>query len=281
MKIVRNVKEMSSLVRAIKKGGRSIGFVPTMGYLHEGHLSLVNAARRDADVVVMSVFVNPAQFGPEEDFGRYPRDFKRDRRMSREAGVDILFCPSAGQMYPPGYATYVNVERITYGLCGVSRPGHFRGVATVVAKLFGIVKPDIAYFGQKDAQQAAVIRRMVRDLNIDVEIRTMPIVREKDGLAMSSRNRYLSGHERTRALAIYRALKKAGAMVAAGEKDARRIVREMKRVISPDRSFMIEYISIVDPDELTYLRRISGKALIALAARVGKTRLIDNIIVRG
>ena len=280
MKLVDSISRMSTFAKMLKREGKSIGFVPTMGYLHNGHMSLVNAAKKHTDVVVMSIFVNPIQFGPKEDFERYPRDFKRDEQLASEAGVDVIFYPSVKEMYPEGYATFVNVERLTDGLCGASRPGHFRGVTTVVAKLFGIVKPDIAYFGQKDAQQAAVIRKMAQDLNMGVEVKIMPIVREKDGLAMSSRNTYLSEDERKDALVLYQSLKKAESLVAGGEIDAKRIMKIIKEAIAARPAVKIEYISIVDAKELVELETIKKEALIAVAAHVGKTRLIDNIIVK-
>ncbi len=280
MKLVDSISRMSTFAKMLKKEGKSIGFVPTMGYLHNGHMSLVNAAKKHTDVVVMSIFVNPIQFGPKEDFERYPRDLKRDEQLASEAGVDVIFYPSVKEMYPEGYATFVNVERLTDGLCGASRPGHFRGVTTVVVKLFGIVKPDVAYFGQKDAQQAAVIRKMAQDLNMGVEVKIMPIVREKDGLAMSSRNTYLSELERKDALGLYQSLKKAESLVTGGETDAKRIIKIMKEAIAARPAVKIEYISIVDAKELVELETITKEALIAVAARVGKTRLIDNIIVK-
>jgi pantoate--beta-alanine ligase len=251
-----------------------------MGYLHDGHLSLVRAAKKHTDIVVMSVFVNPLQFGHKEDFERYPRDLKRDEQLASEAGVDIIFYPSVKDMYQEGYATYVTVERLTDGLCGASRPGHFRGVTTVVAKLFGIVRPDVAYFGQKDAQQAAVIKKMAQDLNMGVEIKILPIVREKDGLAMSSRNVYLSDPERKDALALYQSLKNAESLIAGGETDAGRIIKMIKDEIASKPLVKIEYVSIVDAKELVELETITKEALIAVAAHVGKTRLIDNIIVK-
>ena len=280
MKLVDSISRMSTFAKMLKKEGKSIGFVPTMGYLHNGHMSLVNAAKKHTDVVVMSIFVNPIQFGPKEDFERYPRDLKRDEQLASEAGVDVIFYPSVKEMYPEGYATFVNVDRLTDGLCGASRPGHFRGVTTVVVKLFGIVKPDVAYFGQKDAQQAAVIRKMAQDLNMGVEVKIMPIVREKDGLAMSSRNTYLSELERKDALGLYQSLKKAESLVTGGETDAKRIIKIMKEAIAARPAVKIEYISIVDAKELVELETITKEALIAVAARVGKTRLIDNIIVK-
>ena len=280
MKLIDSISRMTTLVKILKKEGKSIGFVPTMGYLHEGHMSMVKAAKKHTDVVVLSIFVNPLQFGPKEDFKKYPRDIKHDETLAGDAGVDIIFCPSTDEMYPEGYATYVNVENFTDKLCGVSRPGHFKGVATVVAKLLNIVKPDVAYFGQKDAQQMIVIRKMVKDLNMDIEIKAMPIIRETDGLAMSSRNIYLSEDERREALVLNRSLDKAQALIAAGEKDSARIVKAMKELISRNPLVKIDYVSIVDTKDLIELSDISGEALVAVAAFVGKTRLIDNIIVR-
>lgn len=280
MKLVDTISRMNTLVKILKKEGKSIGFVPTMGYLHEGHMSLVKAAKKHTDVVVLSIFVNPLQFGPKEDFKKYPRDIKRDEALAGDAGVDIIFCPSASEIYPEGYATYVNVEDYADKLCGASRPGHFKGVATVVAKLFNIVKPDVAYFGQKDAQQVVVIKKMVKDLNMDIEIKAIPIVRETDGLAMSSRNIYLSADERRQALVLHRSLEKASALIAAGERDPDKVVKSMKELIAHDPIVKIDYISIVGSKDLKSLPVISGEALVALAAFVGPTRLIDNITVK-
>jgi len=271
---------MSMLVRILKKEGKSIGFVPTMGYLHEGHLSLVKTAKKHTDVVVMSIFVNPLQFGQDEDLDKYPRDFKHDEEMARSAGVDVIFYPSAKDMYPEGYATYVNIDGLSDDLCGKSRPGHFLGVATIVAKLFGIVKPDLAYFGQKDAQQAVIIKKMVEDLNMGIEIKILPTVREPDGLAMSSRNTYLSEAERADAAILYKSLKKAEELIKLGERESKKIIKTMRTMIEARPAAKIDYISIVDTKELTDMNTISGDALIALAVSVGKTRLIDNIIVK-
>jgi len=278
MKTIDNIPRMSTLIKILKKESKSIGFVPTMGYLHEGHLSLMRQAKKHTDVVVMSIFVNPIQFGKDEDFDKYPRDFSRDEELARSAGVDVVFCPQVKDMYPEGYSTYVDVQGLTEGLCGTSRPGHFRGVATVVTKLFCIVKPDIAYFGQKDAQQAFVIRKMARDLNMDVEIKVLPTVREKDGLAMSSRNTYLSRVEREEATLLYQALKKAEALIDSGETDAKKIIKAMDETIRHSPSVKMEYMAVVDTKRLKPVQIISGEVLIALAAHVGKTRLIDNII---
>jgi len=272
---------MRKYSRNARQGGRTTGFVPTMGYLHEGHLSLVRAARKECDVVVMSIFVNPDQFGPGEDFDKYPRDMQRDRRLAEEEGVDAVFAPSAGEMYPDGYATYVEVTGgITEKLCGGSRPGHFRGVTTVVAKLFNAVLPDKSYFGQKDAAQAVVIKRMVRDLNMPVDIRVMPIVREVDGLAMSSRNTYLSEDARPQALGLFRSLKLAEKMIASGELSAGRIKEEMRKLLEAGKDVRIDYIEIADAESLESLENVTDNALIAVAAFVGTTRLIDNVIIR-
>ena len=280
MKIVDNISRMSTFTKIMKREGKSIGFVPTMGYLHEGHLSLARTAKKHTDMVVMSIFVNPLQFGAGEDLDKYPRDLKRDEELARVAGVDVIFYPSEKEMYPEGYATYVNVERLTDNLCGASRPGHFKGVTTVVAKLFEIVKPDIAYFGWKDAQQAIIIRKMAKDLNMDVEIKILPTIREKNGLAMSSRNAYLSENEREDALSLHRSLKKAEELIAGGERDSKKIIKAMEETIKTIPTARIDYISVVDTKELKNMKTIFGEALIALAISIGKTRLIDNVIVK-
>lgn len=281
MKLVDSISRMSTLAKMLKKEGKSIGFVPTMGYLHEGHLSLARTAKKHTDVVVMSIFVNPLQFGPGEDFAKYPRDIKRDEDLARGAGTDIIFCPTVTEMYPYGYATYVNVERLTDNLCGKSRPGHFRGVTTVVTKLFGIIKPDVAYFGQKDAQQAIVIRKMAEDLNTGVEVKILPTVREESGLAMSSRNSYLSEMQRRDASGIYHSLEKARAMVKEGETDPKKIISAVSDMIKRIPEARLDYLAIVDTVELKNMAIISGEALIAVAVFLGKVRLIDNIIVKG
>lgn len=270
---------MSTFVKMIKKEGKSIGFVPTMGYLHEGHLSLVKAAKKHTDVVIMSIFVNPIQFGPKEDFEKYPRDIKHDEEMAREAGVDVIFYPSLKDMYPEGYATYVTVENLTGSLCGESRPGHFRGVATVVTKLFNIVKPDVAYFGQKDMQQTMVIKKMALDLNMDVEVKMMPVFREKDGLAMSSRNTYLSNADRTNAAVLYQAIKNAEMLIKNGERDAGKVVKAVEDMIKANRSARIEYVKLVDTKELKDVNMITGEIALAVAVFFSNTRLIDNTII--
>jgi pantoate--beta-alanine ligase len=279
MKIIKNIHEMQETAESIRRSGKIIGFVPTMGYLHDGHVSLIRIARKRADSVVVSIFVNPAQFGPNEDFKNYPRDFKRDEKLAQEAGADIIFYPSKENIYPGGYRTYVSVEKITEVLCGSSRPGHFRGVTTVCAKLFNIVKPHFAVFGQKDAQQIVVIRRMVADLNLELEIVAGPIIREKDGLAMSSRNTYLSHEERRDALSIYQSLHRVKSMIDQGERDTGTLIHAMQERIQTEEHTRIDYIRIVNPDTLEDLERIHKKALVALAVFVGKTRLIDNLLV--
>ena len=270
---------MQRLAGRLRSRGR-LGFVPTMGCLHEGHLALVRAARRRCASVVVSVFVNPTQFGPGEDLARYPRDFARDRRLLRAEGVDVVFGPDAGEMYRPGHATRVDVERLTRGLCGRYRPGHFRGVATVVAKLLNIVRPDVAVFGQKDAQQAAVIRQMVRDLDFDVRIVVTPTVREPDGLAMSSRNGYLTPEERRQAPVLYRSLLLARGLVRQGERDAGRLRRAVRAAIRRGSDARVQYVELVDTAGLQPVRRVAGDVLLAVAVRFGRTRLIDNIILR-
>ncbi len=280
MKIVRDIAEMQQLAETYRQEGKRIGFVPTMGYLHEGHLSLMRQARPRCDVLVVSIFVNPTQFGPNEDFERYPRDFERDERLCRQEGVDVVFYPTAEAMYPQPYRTYVNVEQLTETMCGASRPGHFRGVTTVVTKLFHIVKPHLVVFGQKDYQQSLVIRQMVRDLNFDITIVVAPIVREADGLAMSSRNNYLTPEERQQALVLYRSLRKAEELIEQGEQDAARILEVMQQIIAGAPDARIDYIVIVDGDTLEPVTRVKDNTVIALAVYIGNTRLIDNTIIR-
>jgi pantoate--beta-alanine ligase len=271
---------MQRLSNRLKSEGRSIGFVPTMGYLHKGHLSLVERSVKENDFTIASIFVNPIQFGPKEDFKKYPRDFKRDESMLKRAGVDALFYPAANRMYPDPYHGYVEVEELGDTLCGKSRPGHFKGVATVVTKLFNIVKPDIAYFGQKDAQQALIIDKMSKDLNMGIKIRAMPTVREKDGLAMSSRNTYLGAAERKEAAVLYKSLLLARQMINRGERSAQKIINRMKALIKQKKAAAIDYVEIVDAATLKPVKNIAGDILIALAVRIGNTRLIDNIKIR-
>ncbi len=279
MQIIRTISEMRSLSDALRKGGKTIGFVPTMGFLHAGHLSLMQRARQECGAVVVSIFVNPTQFGPNEDFERYPRDEEGDRGKCESAGVDILFAPSVTEMYPDKPTVSVTVDGISNILEGAVRPGHFRGVATVVAKLFHIVKPHKAFFGQKDYQQCAVIKRMVKGLNIDVEIAALPTVREQDGLAMSSRNSYLNSDERRAAAVIYRALASAEHLARAGAKDPEKLKNKMQAVLREAPGIEIDYIEIVDPESLMPLAMATGKMVILVAVRLGRTRLIDNIVV--
>ena len=264
-----------------KRDGKRIGLVPTMGALHEGHLSLIRAARAQSDVVAVSLFVNPLQFGPNEDLAKYPRTFERDRQVLEAEKADLLFAPSNDDMYPPGATTFVTVEGLSEKLCGRSRPGHFRGVTTVVAKLFHIVEPDLAFFGQKDAAQVAIVRRMVRDLNFPVRIVVCPIVREPDGLAMSSRNAYLDPQQRKRATALYRALMRVQTLADTGERSAARLTEAGKQVIAEEAGVRLDYFEIVGPDTLDPVNDISRGALVAVAAFLGATRLIDNLVLHG
>jgi len=281
MKICKTIDEMRQASRAARIDGRRLGLVPTMGALHEGHLSLVRTARQRCDSVAVSIFVNPAQFGPTEDFSKYPRSFERDCQLLEVEGVNIVFAPSADEMYPPGSATFITVEGLSEKLCGESRPGHFRGVTTVVAKLFNIVQPDLAVFGQKDSAQAVIIRRMVRDLNFDVEIVVCPIVRERDGLAMSSRNAYLNPQQRKQALVLYRALMRVQFLSDKGEKDARKLIAAALEVMREEPGVRLDYFEVVDRETLDPVADTSKGALVAGAAFVGTTRLIDNILLHG
>jgi pantoate--beta-alanine ligase len=279
MQIATTIAQIREYVAEARAAGKSVGFVPTMGALHVGHASLIDAAAKRCDYVVVSIFVNPTQFGPGEDFDRYPRPFEKDVQLCKEHGAHAIFAPSADQMYPRENLTWVTVEKLTEPLCGRSRPGHFRGVTTVCAKLFNIVGADRAFFGQKDAQQAAVIRRMVADLNMPLEIVVCPTVREPDGLAVSSRNQYLSPQERKDATVIFRALSRGADLIDAGEREVARIVEAMHEVLRQVPVLRVEYVSIVDAESLRELDRVRGKALVAVAGRLGSTRLIDNIMV--
>jgi len=281
MTIVTSVAEMKALGRSWSRAGKKIGFVPTMGYLHEGHLSLARESKRRADVTVVSIFVNPTQFGPNEDYKKYPRDLAKDAAYLERGGVDCLFHPEAAEIYPPGYRTFVEVEGLQDRLCGRSRPGHFRGVATVVLKLFEIVRPDLAFFGAKDAQQVLIIGRMAADLDLDVEVVTCPLVREADGLALSSRNAYLSPEERKAALALSTGLRWAEKAVAAGERDAARLVAGVRTVLEAEPLARVDYVEAVDPGTLEPVAEIRGEVLLALAVFIGATRLIDNVRLRG
>jgi len=276
MKIVKNIAEMSSLRPKLTA---PVGFVPTMGYLHEGHLVLVRRAREENPSVAVSIFVNPTQFGPREDFAQYPHDPGRDLALLEKEGVDIVFMPSAEEMYPPGFDSWVEVSKITEKLEGTARPGHFRGVATVVAKLFNIVHPDRAYFGQKDAQQLIVIKKMASDLDMGIEVVAVPTVREPDGLAMSSRNTYHNTEERKQAVVLYQSLNLAQKLYVEGERDARAIREQMTALIKRQPLAEIEYISIADAETLDELDRVKPPALVSMAVRFGKTRLIDNVVV--
>jgi len=279
MKIVNKVRQMQVLSDKFKKEGKKIAFVPTMGYFHKGHLSLMERGRKLADILVISIFVNPIQFGPGEDFREYPRDLERDLSLAEGVGVDVAFIPEAEEMYPPDYQTYLEVTGLTQHLCGLFRPGHFRGVTTVVAKLFNIVKPDIALFGLKDYQQYIVIKRMVRDLNYDIEVVGCPIIREEDGLAMSSRNTYLTPEQRKSALCLYQGIKLAERLVREGQRDAKIIIKEVIDYIESKPYTQIDYVKICHPETLDDLEYLNDKALLALAVRVGKARLIDNTIL--
>jgi pantoate--beta-alanine ligase len=279
MKIIQRTNDMRAFSRSSRKTGKRLGFVPTMGALHEGHLSLVRAAKAQCDFVAASIFVNPTQFGPNEDFSKYPRTFERDCEALDKEGVSIVFAPVVEEMYPSGAVTYVTVEGLSEKLCGKSRPGHFRGVTTVVSKLFHIVEPDVAFFGQKDAAQVAIIRRMVRDLNIPVEIAACPIVREADGLAMSSRNAYLDSPQRKAALVLSRSLSEVQRVFAFGEKNALRLVQASQKIFAGEPSVRLDYLEIVDPENLEPLGKVDASALVAVAAFVGTTRLIDNVVL--
>lgn len=279
MDICYTIKDVRERVNAWKREGLTVGFVPTMGYLHEGHKSLMQAARANNDKVVVSVFVNPMQFGPNEDLESYPRDFEKDSVLCESVGVDLIFHPEPEEMYADGFCSYVDMNGLTGELCGKSRPIHFRGVQTVVLKLFNIVKPDRAYFGQKDAQQLAVIKRMVKDLNVDTEIVGCPIVREADGLAKSSRNTYLNPDERKAALILSRSLKLGRELIENGETDSNAVIKAITDSINTEPLAKIDYVDVVDFDTITPVDRIGKSVLVAIAVYIGKTRLIDNFII--
>ncbi len=280
MKILTSISEVRSEVVTKRNNGQVVGFVPTMGALHEGHLSLIRTCRKQCDYVVVSIFVNPAQFGPGEDLDSYPRTMDADCEMCKQAGVDLVFAPAVNEMYPQENLTWVKVDKLGDYLCGASRPTFFRGVCTVVTKLFNIVMPDVAYFGQKDAQQLAIIRRMVRDLNIPVEIRSCPIVRDENGLALSSRNKYLNSTQRKQALCLHESLQYAQEMIKQGQHDTQTIIAAMQEIINKQPEAKIDYISIVDTEYLQPVTTINGPVLIALAVYIGTTRLIDNTTVQ-
>lgn len=279
MRVIEKISDMKEVIRSNKALGKTIGFVPTMGYLHEGHLSLMKKSVEANDLTVISIFVNPTQFGPNEDFEKYPRNIERDLQLAESVGVDVVFAPSVAEMYPDNYKTYVNVEDITNVMCGLSRPGHFRGVTTVVNKLFNIVEPDKAYFGQKDAQQVVVLKKMVRDLNMNLEIVTCPIIREPDGLAMSSRNVYLSEEERSAALILSKSLFEVEEMIKKGEKSRETVVKYLIDRIKSEKLADIDYVEVVNTESLGQVEKLEGSILVALAVRFGKTRLIDNVVV--
>jgi pantoate--beta-alanine ligase len=278
MKIFETVKEMQVYSESLRIAGKKIAFVPTMGYLHEGHLSLMREGKKRGDCLVISIYVNPTQFGPTEDLDQYPRDFDRDENLASDVGVDVIFYPPNREMYPQHYQTYINVENVTKNLCGASRPGHFRGVATVCAKLFNIVKPHVTVFGKKDFQQLITIKRMVEDLNMDLEVVGLSTMRESDGLAMSSRNTYLKDDERESALSLSRSMKLAKDLYDGGERDAASIISEMKTFIEGHPHTNIDYIKICDTTTMEDVDRLDGESVVALAVRVGSPRLIDNYV---
>lgn len=280
MRTVSTISEMQAISEAYRMEGKRIAFVPTMGFLHEGHLSLMEQGREKADILVASIFVNPAQFGPNEDLDTYPRAMESDLQKCEDVGVDIVFTPTKDQIYPDGYETYVQLEKLPDHLCGLSRPVFFKGITTVVTKLFNIVKPHVAVFGEKDFQQLAIIRRMVKDLNMEIEVLGGALVREKDGLAMSSRNAYLTEAQREEGLRLYQSLCKAKEMVKKGETDPKAIEKMTQEHINKAPEAKIDYISICDPDTLDEVDTISGPTLMALAVMMGKTRLIDNMMLR-
>ena len=279
MKIVAAIAEMRTLCRSAKSGGKRLGLVPTMGALHEGHLSLVRAAKEKTDVIATSIFVNPTQFGPSEDFSRYPRALEKDCAILEREGVEFVFAPTVEEMYPAGAVTWVTVGGLSDRLCGKSRPGHFRGVATVVAKLFHIIEPDAAFFGQKDAAQHAIIRKMVRDLDMPVAIEVCPIVREADGLALSSRNTYLNTEERKSALVLYRSLQCAQELFRTGERNSAKLIAAAHQEFASESNVRLDYFEIVNPDSLEPVLDTSSPSLAAVAGYVGNTRLIDNVVL--
>ncbi|TRZ76925.1 MAG: pantoate--beta-alanine ligase [Deltaproteobacteria bacterium] len=278
MKIISSIREMQVFSESARNSGQKISFVPTMGYFHDGHLSLMREGRQRADCLAISIYVNPTQFGPSEDFEKYPRDFERDKGLASDVGVDVIFYPEDKEMYPEHYQTYVNVDNVTQNLCGMSRPGHFRGVTTVCAKLFNIVKPHSAIFGKKDFQQLVAIKRMVLDLNMDIDIIGMPIVREPDGLAMSSRNVYLKTDEREGALSLSRSLNIAKEMYDRGERDVAAILAQVRKYIERHPHTNIDYAKICDTTTLKDIGHIEGESVLALAVKINKTRLLDNYV---
>ncbi len=279
METINSIGDLRKRLSLEREKGQTIGFVPTMGFFHRGHLELIKKARAENDLVVVSIFVNPTQFGPNEDYKKYPRNLKKDKKMASQIGVDYIFTPSADEIYPEDFSTYVKVEGMSNLLCGKYRRGHFRGVTTVVAILFNIVRPDRAYFGAKDYQQLVIIKRMVKDLNFGIEIREVPIVREKDGLAMSSRNEYLNPEERQVALVINKALRETKETFLQGQRHTGVILEKAEKVLNNEPAFKLEYLDICDAENLENINEISKKAIVAVAGYVGQTRLIDNIIL--
>lgn len=279
MRIIKTIAEIRACSSQLHAEGKTIGLVPTMGFIHEGHLSLIGESKRSTDITIVSIFVNPTQFGPKEDYDRYPRDIEGDTKKCSEIGTDLLFLPSVDDIYPKGFKAFVEVEGLSNKLCGISRPNHFRGVATIVTKLFNIIRPDKAFFGQKDYQQALIIKKLARDLNLGIDIIVMPTVREADGLAMSSRNSYLNDIERRTAGILYGSLMLAEELISSGKMSAKEIREKMGSLIANEGADQIEYISISDPETLEEVERIEGGVLIAVAVWIGKTRLIDNIII--
>jgi pantoate--beta-alanine ligase len=279
MRLIKSGKTVNSVLKGLIKSGKRIGFVPTMGALHEGHISLIKKARCENDIVVVSIFINPKQFCIDEDYDKYPKDISGDKIKAETAGCDILFCPDKGSLYKKDFSTYVEVQGLSEGLCGASRPGHFKGVATICIKLFNIVMPDTAYFGQKDYQQALIIKKMAEDLNMNLDIKVLPVVREPSGIAMSSRNARLNFQQKQKAGLIYQSLISAKRMVYSGERNANRIMRHMRKILSVP-GISIDYVSITDSASLKALQKINKQALIAVAIKIGGTRLIDNILVK-
>ncbi len=278
MKVIQTPQEMNNCSEKIRRQGKRIAFVPTMGYLHDGHLSLMSEGRKKADILIVSIFVNPTQFGPQEDLEAYPRDFEKDEKLMQEAGVDVVFYPQADTIYPEGYQTYITVEKVSQNLCGISRPFHFQGVATVVAKLFNIVNPHLALFGKKDFQQLILIKRMVKDLNFNIEIIGCPTFRETDGLAMSSRNSYLSAEERQTALNIKKSIDSVCDLFQNGERNTKTLLKKAEEILSEQPLIRIDYLKICDIETLEDIKIIEKESVLAIAAFVGKTRLIDNFV---
>ncbi|EAH6260466.1 pantoate--beta-alanine ligase [Campylobacter upsaliensis] len=278
MQIINDIKDLKNIIKKWKNQGLSIGYVPTMGYLHEGHLSLIKKASKN-DKIIVSIFINPMQFGVNEDLATYPRDLERDAKLCENEGVAVLFTPSVEQMYPKGFSSYVDMNSLTDKLCGAKREGHFRGVCTILMKFFHLITPDVAYFGQKDAQQCAVVKHMVEDLNLDLEIEICPIIREKDGLAKSSRNVYLNEAERKAALVLSRAIFLGENLIKKGERESKIILQAMREELQKESLARIDYIELVNPKTMEHLERIEDSALGALAVYIGKTRLIDNFLL--